>query len=657
MKKSDLIESWLNSEITEDEAILLLERMKHDDSFNKELIESGEVHACLYTIFHEDTSFDELKLHEHAKSPDEIEDQIMHMISLGEPKEKSKKKRITVIDLPQYPNVKTKSFEQERNYWPLIGAVAAILAIVFTVALFSKKSPSDPVASEGEGSLQNEKIVLAKDKKRKENSLAKDKKPQLKPDKNELKPEVEKPVVGIKEIPQKESIIKSEDKTEQTLVSAEFLGKFLEVPEYCSLLRNNLEVEINEHTEIRAGDVLSTSYESKASVRLKDASLISLDPGTKVKFSSQQLSVYKGNAFFEISKQKNGHFQVFSGKTVTEVVGTKFSVSYEDTLSLVKVSSGTVKVKGEGQEVTLTKGQGAVARDGRQPQKREYSEQFGVLAAKWTAEQIGPQVGVLEFDVTDFITNAAYQDFYFKKLEDDSKGMLQIFKVELYENDHLVAVDEHSGVTSNHTTELRNRNVWLYGGYGSSMYRFYLKNFSADASYKIKVRCRSFKGSCPGEIWLLTTKPQSSTLLPGVQPEGRNLAYRKKTATENPGVSQNHGSEMIVDNKVTPQSSWWGAGSKWVQVDLGKETEINSIWVVNFWEQNCYHQYYVEVSRDGEKWQRVIDMTDSTLPAHESGELHRFGTTQARYVRMTVEGVKFSQGGISVVEMKVFKLK
>ena len=93
MKKRELIESWLNSEISEDEAILLLERMKHDESFTKELIEVGEVHACLYTIFHEDTSFDELKLHQQSKSPDEIEDQIMHLISAGTSKKYFEKEK------------------------------------------------------------------------------------------------------------------------------------------------------------------------------------------------------------------------------------------------------------------------------------------------------------------------------------------------------------------------------------------------------------------------------------------------------------------------------------------------------------------------------------------------------------------------------------
>ena len=302
----------------------------------------------------------------------------------------------------------------------------------------------------------------------------------------------------------------------------------------------------------------------------------------------------------------------------------------------------------------MEKGQGAISRDGKKPQKRYFSEQYGLLAAKWKGEDIGPQVSIKEFDITDFITSNGYHDLYFKKSDDEAKGKLQIFKVEFYENGKLIGVDEHDGVTSNHTTDLRNRNVWLHGGYGASMYRMYLRSFSIDNKYTIKVRCRSFKGSCDGEVWLLTTVPNSPTLKPGVIPTGKNLAYRKKTSVEKGSFSNNHGPSMVVDNKITPESSWWGGGSKWVQIDLGKEVDFNSMFIANFWEQNCYHQYFVEVSKDGEKWEQVIDMTENTLPAHETGQFHRFDSVQARYVRMTVNKVKFSQGGISVVEIKVF---
>ena len=178
MKKSELIESWLNSEISEDEAILILERMKHDDSFTKELLSSGEIHAALYTIFHEDNSFEQLKLNASSKSPEEIEDQIMQMIAAGEVKEK--KKRITIIDLPQQINVKTKSFQKPKNYWPLFGAVAAILVLIFSIATLTKKREAPLTVEQNRSLTKDENISLVQDQKEKQVVIKDSQQPEVK---------------------------------------------------------------------------------------------------------------------------------------------------------------------------------------------------------------------------------------------------------------------------------------------------------------------------------------------------------------------------------------------------------------------------------------------------------------------------------------------
>lgn len=656
MKKSDLIEAWLNSEISEDEAILILERLKHDESFKKELVNSGEIHAALYTIFHEENSFEQLKLHEASKSPDEIEDQIMHMIASGNSKVNEKKKRITVIDLPQNVRLKTKRFEKPRNYWPLFGSIAAILAIILSIAILSKKDTSPQAVEKNHSLSEDETVSLVEDAKKK---TSQNKKNQDHFQKNENKQTVKPLKVVSKEedLSKKAEAVEPEKQGTQVVIEARNLldlGLVEGASEYCTILRKGSVIDVVPGIKIEEGDELSTSYESPVKVKLHDGSYVELGMNSTAIFSNQKIKISSGVGIFDVSKQKEGQFKVISGDTTTTVVGTKFTVSYLEKLSLVKVQGGVVKVKSKGHEVTLEKGQGAISRDGKKPQKRDFSEQFGLLAAKWNGDQIGPQVGVLEYDITDFVTSKGYHDLYFKNRDIDGKGMLQIFKVEFYENGKLINVDEHNGVTSNHTTDLRNRNVWLHGGYGSSMYRMYLKKFSIQSKYTIRVRCRSFKGSCDGEIWLLSTIPDSQTLIPGIIPTGKNLAYRKKVSTENEAESKNHGPEMVVDNKINAQSSWWGAGSKWVQVDLGKATNFNSMLIANFWEQNCYHQYFVEVSKNGENWERVIDMTANTLPAHETGQFHRFDSVDAQFIRMTVDGVKFSQGGISVVELKVF---
>lgn len=671
MKKSDLIEAWLNSEVSEDEAILILERMKHDDSFTKEIVDLSEIHACLYTIYHEENSFDELKLNPESLSPDEMEDQIIQMISEGNAKkEKEKKKRITVIDLPQNVTVKTKSFEQPKNYWPLVAGLAAVLTIIFMIVALTGKKSQEPVAEHKDRTdTRGENISLVQDKQKKNFKKPVINIPKKEIDENQQPAEIvkvqkDKPAKKVEEgalngtepmkIAEKEKTPLPPVNNKNIPSKVESLGLLVDSSEYSVITRGKETFDAVKDFKLQNGDELSTSYEAKAKIRLMDESFIDVDLNSTLKFIDGKVVVINGRADFHVSKQDSGQFQVVSGTTLTSVVGTRFSVKYLNKISTVKVNEGIVKVKSKDREVILKKEQMSISKDESAPLKHDISEQFGIVAGKWTMDQIGPQVNFLEYDVTDFITDKGYYDFYFKKQNDDSKGMLQVFKVELYEGEKLIAVDEHNGVTSNHTTDLRNRNIWLHGGYGSGMYRFYLKKLNSDNKYTVKVRCRSFKGSCDGEVWLLHTQPDSTTLQPGVLPQGTNLAYRKKVMTEKEGFSKNHGPEKVVDNKINPESSWWGAGSKWVQIDLGKVYDVNSMFIANFWEQNCYHQYFVEVSKDGENWAEVINMRENTLPAHESGQFHRFAATEARYVRMTVDSVHFSQGGISVVEIKVY---
>ncbi|MCM8526432.1 MAG: hypothetical protein NE327_07955, partial [Lentisphaeraceae bacterium] len=229
MKKSDLIESWLNSEISEDEAILILERMKHDDSFTKEMVSSGEIHAALYTIFHEDNSFEQLKLSEQSKSPEEIENQIMSLIAAGDPKEKEKKKRITVIDLPQHVTVQTKSFEKPKNYWPLFGAVAAILVLILSIAILTKKDEAPQETVEKNRSLsKDENISLVKDQRKKKpvTNTVPDKKPKtlvVKQPVETPKPEV-KPLVEEKMLVAEKVVQQEEKKDIQVVVQNPEIG-------------------------------------------------------------------------------------------------------------------------------------------------------------------------------------------------------------------------------------------------------------------------------------------------------------------------------------------------------------------------------------------------------------------------------------------------
>ncbi len=100
----------------------------------------------------------------------------------------------------------------------------------------------------------------------------------------------------------------------------------------------------------------------------------------------------------------------------------------------------------------------------------------------------------------------------------------------------------------------------------------------------------------------------------------------------------------ITDGNFTNR---WGPNANaaefphWVQIDLGKVQEVNSadIYWYNPAGSERSYSYYIEVSKDGKSYRRVVDRTNNK----ETGTLHDIIGTRARYVRLTVTGC--STGG------------
>ena len=97
-----------------------------------------------------------------------------------------------------------------------------------------------------------------------------------------------------------------------------------------------------------------------------------------------------------------------------------------------------------------------------------------------------------------------------------------------------------------------------------------------------------------------------------------------------------------------PENSWqgndesletaWNSGNgnpgNWWQVDLGQDyvlTEINTLWEYN----SPVYRYYIEVSSDGESFERVIDQTQNETAGRERHDVFPAGTC-ARHVRITM---------------------
>jgi ferric-dicitrate binding protein FerR (iron transport regulator) len=80
-----------------------------------------------------------------------------------------------------------------------------------------------------------------------------------------------------------------------------------------------------------------TSAESVREINLPDGSTVWLNSNSTLllpeNFSSKHRKLFlKGEAFFEVHKDKDNSFRVFSGNSVTEVLGTSFNIN-SDTIT------------------------------------------------------------------------------------------------------------------------------------------------------------------------------------------------------------------------------------------------------------------------------------------------------------------------------------
>ncbi|MBF4515491.1 FecR family protein [Flavobacterium sp. ANB] len=95
------------------------------------------------------------------------------------------------------------------------------------------------------------------------------------------------------------------------------------------------------------------------SINLSDGSKIYLAANSLFQYpekftgSERKVSLLKGNAFFEVAKDKKHPFIIHSGEIQTRVVGTSFHIQLSKTKCEVIVVTGKVNVSSKGQSVDL----------------------------------------------------------------------------------------------------------------------------------------------------------------------------------------------------------------------------------------------------------------------------------------------------------------
>lgn len=102
------------------------------------------------------------------------------------------------------------------------------------------------------------------------------------------------------------------------------------------------------------------------SIELSDGSKIYLAANSlfqypeKFKGDERKVSLLKGNAFFEVAKDKKHPFIITSGEVKTRVVGTSFHIQFSKAKCEVIVVTGKVNVSTKGQSVDLVPNQEAL---------------------------------------------------------------------------------------------------------------------------------------------------------------------------------------------------------------------------------------------------------------------------------------------------------
>lgn len=93
-----------------------------------------------------------------------------------------------------------------------------------------------------------------------------------------------------------------------------------------------------------------------------------------------------------------------------------------------------------------------------------------------------------------------------------------------------------------------------------------------------------------------------------------------------------------------------GMGQEWLEIDLGRPQQIQTIWT-QFEYGTQFYQYLIETSTDGKRWTIFADKRNNHLAGSPMVD---FGKTKARFVRLTYTGGQKNGFGGAIWNIKVF---
>ena len=129
---------------------------------------------------------------------------------------------------------------------------------------------------------------------------------------------------------------------------------------------------------------------------------------------------------------------------------------------------------------------------------------------------------------------------------------------------------------------------------------------------------------------------------------------KNKPAVATASLDQYPPSKAVDGNLLNRESSWQSAESPAsLTVDLGEEKQISRIHAYPYWDGSRYYQYTIEVSLNGNDWQKVVDYSTNTRIATPYGDDHKIAPVTSKFVRINMLHNSANQG-VHLIELAVF---
>ena len=112
----------------------------------------------------------------------------------------------------------------------------------------------------------------------------------------------------------------------------------------------------------------------------------------------------------------------------------------------------------------------------------------------------------------------------------------------------------------------------------------------------------------------------------------QNLAFQARVTASSELGRDFQATYAVDDNNGTLWRPANNQGEAWLQIDLGKPTQFNQVWL-QFEYATFFYQYKVETSVDGQTWNLYADKTQNT---DAGSPMIEKGNVKARYIKITI---------------------